>query len=191
MLHSGVDTLLFKLIKLNRNLLYPQAYVSLGNAQLGCKLQFEIMGRVEGSGIYNGGHSAMPPSPSRTSHVFFCDHHHHHHHHHLFAQTRRRTHDQHENKSRTRKAQKTGAYTLPIKRKKTNTLDIKTTTTITTTTTTTHTVKTQTNLRDLFNSCPVRIMRIEEKCAYVKTQTSLYVNKNKIVIWSGDSQENH
>jgi len=38
----------------------------------------------------------------------------HHHHHHLFAQTRRRTHDQHENKSRTRKAQKTGAYILPM-----------------------------------------------------------------------------
>ena len=61
-----------------------------------------------------------------------------HHHHHLFAQinwTRRRTHDQHENKSRTRKAQKTGAYILPIKKnKKTNALDIKTTTT-------THTVK--------------------------------------------------
>ena len=37
----------------------------------------------------------------------------------LFAQinwTRRRTHDQHENKSRTRKAQKTGAYILPIKK---------------------------------------------------------------------------
>jgi len=48
-------------------------------------------------------------------------HHHHHHHHHLFAQTRRRTHDQHEKKSRTRKAQKTGAYILPIKREKTNT----------------------------------------------------------------------
>jgi len=48
--------------------------------------------------------------------------HHHHHHHHLFAQTRRRTHDQHEKKSRTRKAQKTGAYILPIKKgKKTNT----------------------------------------------------------------------
>jgi len=47
-------------------------------------------------------------------------HHHHHHHHHLFAQinwTRRRTHDQHENKSRTRKTQKTGAYILPIKTK--------------------------------------------------------------------------
>ena len=45
----------------------------------------------------------------------------HHHHHHLFAQincTRRRTHDQHENKSRTRKAQKTGAYILPIKKNK-------------------------------------------------------------------------
>ena len=43
-----------------------------------------------------------------------------HHHHHLFAQinwTRRRTHDQHENKSRTRKTQKTGAYILPIKTK--------------------------------------------------------------------------
>ena len=65
------------------------------------------------------------------------------HHHHLFAQinwTRRRTHDQHENTSRTRKAQKTGAYILPIKKTKiTNTLDIKTTTT-------THTVKTQRNL---------------------------------------------
>jgi len=38
-----------------------------------------------------------------------------------FAQinwTRRRTHDQHENKSRTRKAQKTGAYILPIKKEK-------------------------------------------------------------------------
>jgi len=37
----------------------------------------------------------------------------------LFAQinwTRRRTHGQHENKSRTRKAQKTGAYILPIKK---------------------------------------------------------------------------
>jgi len=47
----------------------------------------------------------------------------HHHHHHLFAQincTRRRTHDQHENKSRTRKAQKTGAYILPIKKTKKN-----------------------------------------------------------------------
>jgi len=43
---------------------------------------------------------------------------HHHHHHHLFAQTRRRTHDQHEKKSRTRKAQKTGAYILPIKKGK-------------------------------------------------------------------------
>ena len=46
-----------------------------------------------------------------------------HHHHHLFAQinwTRRRTHDQHENKSRTRKAQKTGAYILPIKKTKKN-----------------------------------------------------------------------
>ena len=32
--------------------------------------------------------------------------------------TRRCTHDQHENKSRTRKAQKTGAYILPIKTKK-------------------------------------------------------------------------
>jgi len=32
-------------------------------------------------------------------------------------------------KRRTRKAQKTGAYILPIKTKKTNTLDIKTTTT--------------------------------------------------------------
>ena len=43
-----------------------------------------------------------------------------HHHHHLFAQinwTTRRTNDQHENKSRTRKAQKTGAYILPIKNK--------------------------------------------------------------------------
>jgi len=42
-----------------------------------------------------------------------------HHHHHLFAQinwTRRHTHDKHENKSRTRKAQKTGAYILPIVR---------------------------------------------------------------------------
>jgi len=39
-------------------------------------------------------------------------------HHHLFAQTRRRKHDQHENKSRTRKAQKTGAYILPIKRER-------------------------------------------------------------------------
>ena len=61
-----------------------------------------------------------------------------HHHHHLFAQincTRRCTHDQHENKSRTRKAQKTGAYILPIKtEKKTNTVDVKTTMT-------THTVK--------------------------------------------------
>jgi len=38
--------------------------------------------------------------------------------HHLFAQTRRRTHDQHENNSITRKAQKTGAYILPIKKKK-------------------------------------------------------------------------
>ena len=28
------------------------------------------------------------------------------------------THDQHENKSRTRKAEKTGAYILPIKKKK-------------------------------------------------------------------------
>ena len=48
--------------------------------------------------------------------------HHHHHHHHLFAQInwpRRRSHDQHENKSRTRKAQKTGAYILPIKNKHT------------------------------------------------------------------------
>jgi len=45
------------------------------------------------------------------------------HHHHLFAHincTRRRTHDQHENKSRTRKAQKTGAYILPIKKTKKN-----------------------------------------------------------------------
>ena len=44
------------------------------------------------------------------------------HHHHLFAQInwpRRRSHDQHENKSRTRKAQKTGAYILPIKNKHT------------------------------------------------------------------------
>jgi len=72
MLHSGVDTLLFKLIKLNRNLLYPQAYVSLGNAQLGCKLQFEIMGRVEGSGIYiTGCHSAMPPPPRGRRMYFF------------------------------------------------------------------------------------------------------------------------
>jgi len=40
----------------------------------------------------------------------------HHHHHHLFAQINwtTRTHDQHENKSRTRRAQKTGAYILPI-----------------------------------------------------------------------------
>jgi len=40
-------------------------------------------------------------------------------HHHLFAQINwtKRTHDQHENKSRTRKAQKTGAYILPIKTK--------------------------------------------------------------------------
>ena len=63
----------------------------------------------------------------------FCWQHDQRHHHHLFAQinwTRRRTHDEHENKSRTRKAQKTGAYILPIKKqKKTNTLDIKTTTT--------------------------------------------------------------
>jgi len=32
----------------------------------------------------------------------------------------------------------------------------------------------------LFNSRPVCITRIKEKCAYVETQTSLYVNKNKI-----------
>jgi len=42
----------------------------------------------------------------------------HHHHHHLFAQTRRRTHDQHERKSRTRKAQKTGAYIFAHKKGK-------------------------------------------------------------------------
>jgi len=42
------------------------------------------------------------------------------HHHHLFAQINWtwRTHHQHENKSRTRKAEKTGAYILPIKNKK-------------------------------------------------------------------------
>ena len=34
--------------------------------------------------------------------------------------TRRRTHDQQENKSRTRKAEKTGAYILPIKKTKKN-----------------------------------------------------------------------
>ena len=67
---------------------------------------------------YNGGHSAMPPPLADVACIFCDHHHHHHHHHHLSAQTRRRTHDQHENKSRTRKAQKTGAYTLPIKRKK-------------------------------------------------------------------------
>jgi len=49
--------------------------------------------------------------------VFSYDHHHRH----LFAQTRRRTHDQHENKSRTRKAQKIGAYILPIKKEKKHT----------------------------------------------------------------------
>jgi len=40
---------------------------------------------------------------------------------HLFAQINwtRRTHDQHENKSRTRKAQKTGAYISSIKNKHT------------------------------------------------------------------------
>ena len=47
--------------------------------------------------------------------------------------------DAHVINTRTRKAQKTGAYILPIK--KTNTLDIKTTTTM-------HTVKTQINLHD-------------------------------------------
>ena len=59
----------------------------------------------------------------------------------LFAQinwTRRRTHGQHENKSRTRKAQKTGAYILPIKNKHTRYK----------TTTPTHTVKTQRSLHD-------------------------------------------
>jgi len=39
---------------------------------------------------------------------------HYHYRYHLFAQTRKRTHDQRENKSRTKKAQKTGAYILPI-----------------------------------------------------------------------------
>ena len=64
---------------------------------------------------------------AKCSHSSHCLQHntrltvHHHRHHHLFAQinwTTRRTRDQHENKSRTRKAQKTGAYILPIKKNK-------------------------------------------------------------------------
>ena len=61
------------------------------------------------------------PSPRRNYISHSVRFRHHHHHHHLFAQinwTRRRTHDQHENKSRTWKAQKTGAYILPIKKTK-------------------------------------------------------------------------